>query len=299
VEIEPSGLIRLVGWARHPTARIVPPPVEADGRPLPPLKIYRYARGDVAPAADQLVAQAGIVVEYRLPAEATSVRAITVGRHRLALAGPLAVVAPHYGMLHDSAAVLHREHIYGSGPPSPVANAELLKLLEQAIGRVLDFGCGSGALVAWLRRRQVDAQGLELDIPVIQGSLTAEARPHVTLYDGRFPIPLADGDFDLVVASEVLEHIEDFPAAVAELARVCRGTLLVTVPDSEAIPAGFPHRLVPWHLLESTHVNFFTQRSLGLLLAPHFPVIEFGRIGSVRLNDTLYYESVVAVCRKQ
>ena len=45
-------------------------------------------------------------------------------------------------------------------------------------------------------------------------------------------LPFADGTFDRVIASEVLEHIPDDGAAMAELARVLRpgGTMAVTVP---------------------------------------------------------------------
>jgi SAM-dependent methyltransferase len=45
-------------------------------------------------------------------------------------------------------------------------------------------------------------------------------------------LPFADAEFDRVVAAEVLEHIPDDEAAIAELARVLRpgGTIAVTVP---------------------------------------------------------------------
>ncbi len=45
-------------------------------------------------------------------------------------------------------------------------------------------------------------------------------------------LPFADGTFDRVVTSEVLEHIQDDVGAIAELARVLKpgGTLGVTVP---------------------------------------------------------------------
>ena len=66
-------------------------------------------------------------------------------------------------------------------------------------------------------------------------------------------LPFADGSFDRVIAAEVLEHVPDHAAAVAELARVLRpgGTLAVTVPR------WFPER-VCWALAEEYH-------------APHVP----------------------------
>jgi ubiquinone/menaquinone biosynthesis C-methylase UbiE len=110
------------------------------------------------------------------------------------------------------------------------------------------------------------------------------------------PVPFADRSFDVVVCSEVLEHIPEYRQALAEIARVCRGRAILTVPDMSAIPLGCWHRLIPWHLLESTHFNFFTQESLAECLRPLFPVVSFGRIGMSRINETPYFVSLVASC---
>jgi hypothetical protein len=80
------------------------------------------------------------------------------------------------------------------------------------------------------------------------------------------------------------------------MARLARKTVVITVPDASAIPVGFRHRLVPWHLLELTHVNFFTQASLGKLLRRYFTNIEFGRISATHVNESPYFVSLVAHC---
>ena len=61
-------------------------------------------------------------------------------------------------------------------------------------------------------------------------------------------LPFADGAFDRVIASEVLEHIPDDVAAMAELARVLRpgGTMAVTVPRCGP-------ELVNWALSDEYH----------------------------------------------
>ena len=120
----------------------------------------------------------------------------------------------------------------------------------------------------------------------------------MTLYEGGFPLPFADNSFDIVVSSEVLEHVPDYKTAIAEIARVCKHLVIVTVPDMSAIPLGAHHGLVPWHLLESTHINFFTQESLEECLRPHFNKIDFGRIGPSRINETRYFVSLVAVAEE-
>ena len=99
------------------------------------------------------------------------------------------------------------------------------------------------------------------------------------------------------MCSEVLEHIPDWRGAIVEMGRVARRAL-ITVPDMSAIPTLFPHRVVPWHLLESTHVNFFTQRSLHAALSTAFSRITFLRLGEFPVNGTRVYTSLVALCER-
>jgi len=55
---------------------------------------------------------------------------------------------------------------------------------------------------------------------------------------------------------------------------------------------------VPWHLLESTHVNSFTQRSLHAVLTPLFARIRFSRLGEFQINGTRVFTSLVAECSR-
>ena len=81
------------------------------------------------------------------------------------------------------------------------------------------------------------------------------------------------------------------------MARIARRAL-ITVPDASEIPTLFPHHVVPWHLLESTHVNFFTQTSLARVLLPLFPRVRFLRLGEFRVNGTRVFTSLVADCER-
>ena len=110
----------------------------------------------------------------------------------------------------------------------------------QAGMRVLDAGCGSGRhLCESFRTPGVDVSGVDLnrdDLGKAKGFLSLMAREQ----KGRWlvaqadvtKLPFADGSFDVVICSEVLEHIEDNQNAVAELVRVLKpgGDLVVTVP---------------------------------------------------------------------
>jgi SAM-dependent methyltransferase len=218
------------------------------------------------------------------------------GRELVRLTVDMPVQIPHYSALFDEQRVLHRESIYGYGPPAAEPNPDLVELVLSLPTPVLDLGCGSGALVRVLRRQGIEAHGIELRRPETLASLGEDVKEWVTVYDGQFPLPFPDQRFRSVVCSEVLEHIPEHAAAIREIARVAQEAL-ITVPDMSAIPALFPHNVVPWHLLEATHVNFFTQASLGAALGSAFRSVSFSRLGRFEINGTPVFTSLVARCK--
>lgn len=302
IDIESIGVLRVVGWSMASRSDLVAPDLQLNATFLPAAKTYRFHRPDVPAPTGQLMRQTGVIMEYRLPAALMQgqpkLDILTIDGMDFPLDVRFAPTRPHYASLLDAEFVLTRDQIYGVGPPMADVSPSILALLDDIAAPVLDFGCGSGALVRALRKRGTEASGLEIDRPEIRDSLRDDIRPFLTLYDGSLPSPYESGSFATVIAAEVLEHIPDYRRAVAEMARLSCGALILTVPDAEAIPHGFPHHVIPWHLLESSHFNFFTQRSLEAVLHPHFRQIEFGRIGSFRINDSEIHESLVAVCTK-
>jgi len=110
----------------------------------------------------------------------------------------------------------------------------LLRLLHRHdIGggaRVLDVGCSSGRLVAALEAEGVEAHGVDVSAEAVEACL-ADGLKRVR----RRPaddIDAPDGFFDAVIASDVLEHLDDDVAALREWHRVLRpgGRLFVFVP---------------------------------------------------------------------
>ncbi|HVT69355.1 MAG TPA: methyltransferase domain-containing protein [Trebonia sp.] len=145
--------------------------------------------------------------------------------------------------------------------------------------RVLDLGCGAGrhAFEAYRRGARVLAADLDqAELPPVSGMFAAmraegEAPPPagaaaVSADATRLPFP--DDVFDAVIAAEILEHIPDDAAAIAEIARVLRpgGTVAVTVP------AWLPERICwalssEYHQVPGGHVRIFTRAELTAKLA--------------------------------
>ena len=140
--------------------------------------------------------------------------------------------------------------------------------------RVLDVGCGAGrhAFEAYRRGARVVAADLDHgELTGVGGMLAAmRAEGEATAPAGAVALsadvtclPFPDGSFDAVIAAEILEHIPDDAAAMAEIARVVRpgGTVAVTVP------AWLPERIcwalsAEYHNVPGGHVRIFTRGEL-------------------------------------
>jgi SAM-dependent methyltransferase len=98
-----------------------------------------------------------------------------------------------------------------------------------ADARILDAGCGSGRNMVELARYGT-ASGVELSPVSVEAARRRGVGEVVT--GSITDMPFAAASFDLAVCLDVIEHLEDDHAALAELRRVVGpgGALLVTVP---------------------------------------------------------------------
>jgi ubiquinone/menaquinone biosynthesis C-methylase UbiE len=96
--------------------------------------------------------------------------------------------------------------------------------------RLLDVGCGEGVVLRHLDRHLQGVSVIGLDVDGT-GLRVAQSQNSVSLVQGSvYDLPFASGSFDLVLCCEVLEHVERPGAAMAELARVSRAGVLLSVP---------------------------------------------------------------------
>jgi SAM-dependent methyltransferase len=153
--------------------------------------------------------------------------------------------------------------------------------------RVLDAGCGGGRHAFEALRRGADVVAIDLDgaaLGDVERMAEAMARAGEVARGGHLRTIVADvrdlpfeaGEFDVIIAAEVLEHIHDDGAAIAELYRVLRpgGLLAVTVPR------WWPERVCwalssEYHEVPGGHVRIYRRRQLaerlrrsGLVIAP-------------------------------
>ena len=127
--------------------------------------------------------------------------------------------------------------------------------------KVIDVGCGAGRHSYEAYRRGADVIAFDQNAEELaevdtmlqamgaEGEAPESAKAQVVVGDA-LALPYPDGTFDVVIASEILEHVPDDETALAELVRVLRpgGSLVVTVPR------WLPEKIC-WLLSDSYHAN--------------------------------------------
>jgi SAM-dependent methyltransferase len=140
--------------------------------------------------------------------------------------------------------------------------------------RLLDLGCGAGRHAFEAARRGAHVVALDSDRGELDqvsaiaaamdeaGEIPAGASIRAAAGDAT-SMPFRDGAFDIVIASEVMEHIPADQRAMHEVARVLRpgGVAAVTVP------AWLPERICwllsdDYHNVPGGHVRIFTRHEL-------------------------------------
>jgi len=104
--------------------------------------------------------------------------------------------------------------------------------------RILEIGVGEGHVMTRLRERFPGIPMVGLDLPDEALSDDWRARGLPCMFGDATTLPFPDDSFDLVLAIEVLEHVPTPDHALTELARVCSGTFIGSVPFEPIWRAG-------------------------------------------------------------
>ena len=187
-----------------------------------------------------------------------------------------------------------------------VAPIVLSELKKRNVVRVLDVGCGNGALCRMVKDAGFDVVGAEYDEEGVR--IAARAHPDIRFFrcgvqdDPADLLAQCGGAFDAVVSTEVIEHLFA-PQLLPQFARQVlreRGWLFVSTPYHGylkniliAVAGKWDwHHTALWH---GGHIKFWSRATLGALLRKEgFDVIKF--IGAGRVP--YLWKSMIFVAQK-
>lgn len=125
--------------------------------------------------------------------------------------------------------------------------------------KILDIGCGSSQLLEGL------PQSVGLDLKM--NKLRYKRCPYRTLVQGNaMALPFADASFDVVILSQVIEHLPNDPRVLDEAARVVKidGYAVIGTPDYSTHWAAIEkiHKFIHPRGYEDKHITHYTKASL-------------------------------------
>lgn len=183
----------------------------------------------------------------------------------------------------DAAAAGQDAAKYGTSNPVVLKLlARWMQTLQATLGTpdgvTVDIGIGEGFALERMFPERTPAIGLEYRHD--KALVASQKLPAVSVIRGDAGVlPFPDRSADLVTSIEVLEHLPGYEQAVVEMARVCRGRLVVSVPWEPWFRLGNLGRgknVARWGN-DPEHVNFFNPARLERALAPHFSQVRVVR----------------------
>jgi 2-polyprenyl-3-methyl-5-hydroxy-6-metoxy-1,4-benzoquinol methylase len=141
----------------------------------------------------------------------------------------------------------------------------ILKRIPQQTKTVLDLGCGDGFLSYRIAQKRYQVTAMDLSLNRLKRFKEQAEKFNIQQIEGDITkVDLPSESFDLIVCSEVIEHLPNYMDVLNEVWRLLKkgGHFIVTVPNNQNVKIfTCPHCLKTFY--QDDHVNSFTQATLS------------------------------------
>src|SRR3954468_19666649 len=122
----------------------------------------------------------------------------------------------------------HPSYVWRSGQDRRLTQIRRYVTLEGR--RILDIGCGLGMYVDKLRHFSDEVYGVDVDPDKV--AQASEWLPNIQVAPGEH-LPYADGEFDVILLNEVIEHVDDDRLTIREAYRCLKpgGHVIIYAPN--------------------------------------------------------------------
>jgi ubiquinone/menaquinone biosynthesis C-methylase UbiE len=142
---------------------------------------------------------------------------------------------------------------------------------------ILDVGCGEGFTLERIRKLHIGEKLEGIDFLKTAIDIGKKIHPDVTLREASaYDLPYKDNLFDVLLCSEVLEHLEDPEKALAEIQRVTKKYAVLSVPNEPIFMISNFVRGKNWSRWgnDIEHINHWSTGAFQKFVSTKFNVIK-------------------------
>lgn len=157
----------------------------------------------------------------------------------------------------------------------------IIHKIPENVQSILDVGCGNGVMTNILNKQFNEVLGVDNSAEALE---SIEGRSLLSNCDN---IPVKDRSYDLVLSSEMIEHLPNdvLLKTISEFERISAKYILVSVPNNELLNARNIHCPQCGDNFHSVgHLQSFNQLNLRSLFSNKFKVLEEGEFGKKQLK---------------